>query len=140
MKEDGLIFGDTWIATPQPPKSARLQEAAEQYADFLGKVEAAKSSLDYLKNILVADLPQEVGEFSIEMGDGRTLIVRIPEKLVWDKKLLKDTYDVGGLPDCVSPSFTVDRKKLDNAPSDVQEVLKKALTIACGAPTIKVQS
>jgi hypothetical protein len=140
MSDDGLIFGDTWIPTPQPSKSERLQEIAEQYVAYLDDLETAKSSLDYLKKILVADLPQEVGEFSVEMKDGRKLVVKIPEKLVWDKKLLKDTYDVGGLPDCVTPAFTVDRKKLDNASSDVQEVLKAALTIACGAPTIKVQT
>ena len=74
------------------------------------------------------------------MEDGRTLLIRIPEKLVWDKKLLKSTFEASGLPDCVSQSFTVDRKKLDAAPLNVQEVLKKALTIGCGAPTIKVQS
>lgn len=139
MKEDGLIFGDTWLPAPQPPKSERLKQAAQQYADCLGKLEVAKLSLDYIKEILVADLPEEVGEFSIEMDDGRTLVVRIPEKFVWDKKLLKDTYEASGLPDCVSQSFTVDRKKLDAAPDNVQQVLKKALTIGCGAPTIKVQ-
>jgi|TARA_B110000971_G_C19910150_1_gene454124 hypothetical protein len=140
MKEDGLIFGDIWLPAPQPPKSARLKQAAQQYADCLAKLDVAKVSLDYIKEILVADLPEEVGEFAIEMEDGRTLVVRIPEKFVWDKKLLKDTYEASGLPDCVSQSFTVDRKKLDAAPLNVQEVLKKALTIGCGAPTIKVQS
>ena len=139
MSDDGLIFGDTWLPTPVTPKDTRLKEAAQQYADCLSQLEISKIKLDYIKQILVSDLPEEVGEWSIEMEDGRTLLVRVSEKLTWDKKMLKSTYEASGLPDCVSQSFTVDRKKLDAAPENVQQVLKQALTIGCGAATIKVQ-
>tara|TARA_B100000780_G_scaffold95402_1_gene66522 strand:+ start:9128 stop:9550 length:423 start_codon:yes stop_codon:yes gene_type:complete len=140
MEEDGLIFGETWLPAPAHPKAWRLKDAAKQYTECSVRLDNEKASLDYLKEILLSDLPNVVGEHPIQMDDGRTLVVRIPEKLVWDKKLLKSTFEASGLPDCVSQSFTVDRKKLDAAPENVREVLKQALTITCGAPTIKVQS
>ena len=140
MEEDGLYFGDAWVPAPITPKAKRLREQADQYVECLNDLETAKLKLDYIKEILVSDVPNEVGEWAVELGDGRSLVVRIPEKFVWDKKMLKENFEASGLPDCVSQSFTVDRKKLDSAPENVQEVLKKALTIGCGAATIKVQA
>ena len=138
--DDDIIFGDTLLSAPAHPKKDRLKEHAAQYVDTLAKLDLAKGNLDYLKEILLSDLHEEVGEYPIEMDDGRTLVIKIPEKWTWDKKLLKETYEASGLPECVSQSFLVDRKKYEAAPDNVREVLTKALTIQCGSPTIKVQT
>lgn len=137
---DEMIFGDVRISIPTHPKADRLKQKATQYVDTLAKLEHLKDNIDYLKEILLSDLPEEPGEYPIEMDDGRTLVVKIPEKWTWDKKLLQDTYATSGLPECVSQSFTVDRKKYEAATDNVRAVLKEALTISCGSPTIKVQS
>lgn len=137
--EEEIIFGDNLLSVPKHPKEDRLRQHATQYADTLAKLEHLKDNIDYLKEILLSDLPQEAGDYPVEMDDGRTLMIKIPEKWTWDKKLLKDTYEVSGLPECVSQSFLVDRKKYEAAPDNVREVLRKALTIQCGSPTIKVQ-
>ena len=137
---DDMIFGDTLLPIPRHPKADRLRENAATYANLLAKSEEVKISLDYLKAILLGDLPQEAGEYPIEMDDGRTLMIKVPEKWSWDKKLLKDTFESAGLPECVNQSFLVDRKKYEAAPDNVKEVLKQALTIECGSPTIKVQT
>jgi len=138
---DEIIFGDTPIPlAPAHPKQDRLKDHAVQYVEAIAKIEHLKATTDYLKEILLSDLPEEAGEYPIEMDDGRTLMIKIPEKWSWDKKLLKETYEVAGLPECVNQSFLVDRKKYEAAPDSVKEVLRKALTIECGSPTIKVQT
>lgn len=139
MDEEGMIFGDVFLSAPKPPRNDRLKDHATQYAEFLEQSEAVKASLTYLRDILLSDLPEEPGEYLIDMDDDRSLAVSIPEKWTWDKKLLKDIYASAGLPECVSQSFTVDRKKFEAASDDVKEVLRKALTIQCGLPTIKVR-
>lgn len=138
--DDDLIFGDMVVQVPRHPRADRLKEAATRYAEYLEKQDEIKSALSYIKESLLSDLPEEPGDYPIEMDDGRVLRVTIPEKWSWDKKVLKDTYEVAGLPECVSQSFTVDRKKYEAAPDNVKEVLRKALTIECGLPTIKVTS
>ena len=138
--DDEVFFGDIAVSVPQHPRAERLRETAGNYATYLEKQEEVKASLGYLKEILLSDLPEEPGEYPIDMGDGRALVVSIPEKWSWDKKMLKDIYEVAGLPECVSHSFTVDRKKYEAAPDNIKEVLRKALTIECGLPTIKVTS
>jgi hypothetical protein len=137
--DEGMFFGDVFLATPKPPRNDRLKEHASSYAEHLEKSEQIKASLSYLKEILLSDLPEEPGEYLIDMDDERVLTVSIPEKWTWDKKLLKEVYASAGLPECVSQSFTVDRKKFEAASDDVKEVLRKALTIQCGLPTIKVK-
>lgn len=137
--DEGIFFGDSFIAVPQHPKAERLKDHASQYAKYLEQSEEVKASLSYLKDIILSDLPEEPGEYPIEMDDSSTLVVSIPEKWTWDKKLLKEIYPSAGLPECVSQSFTVDRKKFEAASDDVKEVLRKALTIQCGLPTIKVR-
>ena len=139
MDEEGMIFGDIFLSAPKPPRNDRLKDHATQYAEFLEQSETVKASLTYLRDILLSDLPEEPGEYLIDMDDDRSLAVSIPEKWTWDKKLLKDIYASAGLPECVSQSFTVDRKKFEAASDDVKEVLRKALTIQCGLPTIKVR-
>jgi len=139
MDDEGMIFGDIFLSTPKPPRDDRLRDHARQYVSHFERSEEIKASLSYLKDILLSDLPEEPGEYPIEMDDSSTLVVSIPEKWTWDKKLLKEIYSSAGLPECVSQSFTVDRKKFEAASDDVKEVLRKALTIQCGLPTIKVR-
>jgi len=139
MNDEGIFFGDIFLSALKPPRNDRLKDHASQYVKHLEKSDEIKASLSYLKEILLSDLPEEPGEYLIDMDDERCLVVSIPERWKWDKKLLEDMYGSAGLPACVSQGFTVDRKSFEAASDDVKQALRKALTIECGLPTIKVK-
>lgn len=119
-------------------KEERLKELAASYKECEEKLTYYKDELGFLKAHILAELPEEPNEHIIEIDDGHSITVRIPEKWSWDKKILKNIFETAETPDCVNTSFTVDRKKYEASPQEVQEQLSNALTIECGAATIKV--
>lgn len=137
---EDIIFGESYIKLPPEVrlKEERLKDLGSKYVEAEAKLQHLKDTLAYIKESILAELPEEPAEHTLELGDGRTMIVRIPEKWSWDKKRLKDIYDSTATPECVNTSFTVDRKKFEAAPEEVRNVLAEALTIECGAATIKV--
>ncbi len=135
-----IIFGDSYIKlSPEVRlKEERLKDLGSKYVEAEAKFQHFKDTLAYIKESILAELPEEPAEHTLGLEDGRTMIVRIPEKWSWDKKRLKDIYDSTATPECVNTSFTVDRKKFEAAPEEVRNVLAEALTIECGTATIKV--
>ena len=136
---DDFIFGDQRLTPKTSTRSERVLDTATKLADVSSRLDADKEIYAYYKEVLAAEFPDEPDEHSIELEDGRTVVVTIPEKWEWDKAQLKALYSHNATPDCVTENFTIVRTKLLAASDDVQTVLKKALTIKCGPPTIKVQ-
>lgn len=134
-----IFFGDDIVSSEEiTTKDERLFETASRYAELSSQVEAIKETLSYYKEILLADLPEEPGEYSVNIADDKQVVVKLPEKWEWDKAKLSALYPNNATPDCVSTSYTVARAKFEAAPEEVKSVLKQALTIKCGTPTIKV--
>ena len=119
-------------------KQERLKELAQAYKETEEKFTYLKDELGFLKAHILAELPEEPDEHIINIGDGHYMTVRIPEKWSWDKRVLKAIYQDVATPDCVYTSFTVDRKKYEASPEEVQQELINALTIECGTATFKV--
>jgi hypothetical protein len=119
-------------------KQERLKELAQAYKEAEEKFTYLKDELGFLKAHILAELPEEPDEHIINIGDGHYMTVRIPEKWSWDKRVLKAIYQNVATPDCVNTSFTVDRKKYEASPEEVQQELINALTIECGTATFKV--
>tara|TARA_B100000035_G_scaffold315368_1_gene335552 strand:+ start:2291 stop:2713 length:423 start_codon:yes stop_codon:yes gene_type:complete len=134
-----FIYGDNVLqAAPITPKQERLYETASRYAELSSELESIKETLNYYKEILCADLPEEPGEYTVDIADNKQVVVKKPEKWEWDKAKLSSLYPQNATPDCVSTSYTVARVKFEAAPEEVKSVLKQALTIKVGLPTIKV--
>lgn len=136
---DEFIFGDQALTAAVTPRDERLFEYACRYAELSSQQEEIKEKLAYYKELIVAEFPEEPADHVVEIDDGRELVVKIPEKWEWDKSTLSTLYANNATPECVSTSFTVSRAKYEVAPEEVKSVLKQALTIKCGLPTIKVQ-
>lgn len=136
---DDIFYGDIRLEVAEEPRSERMANNARQFASLSEEAEKTKQTLAYLKEIILADLPEEPGEYNVRIDATRTLIVTIPEKWEWDKKLLSDMFPVAHTPDCVSTSYTVDKRKFEAASPEVKSQMSAALTIKCGAPTMKVQ-
>ena len=94
--------------------------------------------MDYLKAQLLADLPEEVGEYPIHLDGGGSVTVKLGEKYEWDKKVLSDLLLNDTLPECVTAGYTVSKAKFDRADEHTRQQLSQALTIKLGLPTIKV--
>lgn len=137
---DDIFFGDIRLDVPQDTRADRMSTNAQQFAALSEEAEKTKQTLAYLREIILADLPEEPGEYNVRIDTTRTLVVTIPEKWEWDKKLLADMFPVAHTPDCVSTSYTVDKRKYEAASPEVKSQMSQALTIKCGAPTMKVQS
>lgn len=134
-----FIFGDITLETKVPPREHRLYEIATRYAELSSELEEIKTKISYYKEILAAEFPEEPGEYVIDIEAGQ-VVLKVPEKWEWDKAKLSLLYPTGATPDCVSTSYTVARVKYEAAAPEVKEVLKQALTIKCGLPTIKVNT
>lgn len=135
-----IFFGDTAIPVNETANE-RLKENLTKYAEAEAKLNHLKDTVAYLKEIIVSDLPEEPGEHVLELEDGRTAEIKIPEKWSWDKKQLAEIYGGGAItPDCVTTSFGVNRKKYEASDETVRSALANALTIECGTPTIKVST
>lgn len=136
---DEIIFGDTILTTKPILREQRVIDVATKLAEVSSRLEKDKELYGYYKEILAAEFPEQPDEHMIELEDGRVVVVTIPEKWEWDKAQLKSLYSHNSTPDCVTENFTIVRTKFLAAPDDIQTALKKALTIKCGPPTIKVQ-
>lgn len=134
-----FIFGDIELDTNVQPKDQRLFETASRYAELSSELEEIKTKISYYKEILAAEFPEEPGEYVIDI-DGGQVVLKVPEKWEWDKTKLSALYPANATPECVSTSYTVARVKYEAAAPEVKEVLKQALTIKCGLPTIKVNT
>ena len=136
---EDFIFGDVTLETNVPPREHRLYETATRYAELSSELEEIKTKISYYKEILAAEFPEEPGEYVIDI-DGGQVVLKVPEKWEWDKAKLSTLYPANATPECVSTSYTVARVKYEAAAPEVKEVLKEALTIKCGLPTIKVNT
>jgi len=135
---DHIIFGDNEVPLQATPRDQRLHENAMRYAELSSQLEETKELLSYYKEILKSEFPEEPGEYVVDLDETRQLVLKVPEKWEWDKTTLSTLYPHNATPECVSTSYTVSRAKYEAAPEDVKNVLKQALTIKCGIPTIKV--
>lgn len=139
--DESIIFGDATVPlAPKAPRDVRLIEHAEHFVRVNGEAEEAKQKLSYLKDCLVADLPDEPGEYSIDLPNGTQVVVTIPEQWAWDKKLLAEIYPPTALPDCMSASYTINKERYEASSDDVKMVLRDALTIKCGPARVKVNA
>lgn len=124
-------------------KNNRLVNLASLYADTEQQYKVLKEKLEYYQAQLLAELPEEPSEYSINTG-GMVLDVRIPEKRTWDIEGIKDKFNVVGIipetSDVVHSSTTwkVDNRKYDKASDEVRSELKPFLTVGCGKPTFKI--
>mgnify|MGYP006099080645 CR=1 FL=1 len=135
---DKMIFGDMALYAPASARDERLYENAARYVELSSELDTIKEKLAYYKEILAAEFPEEPGEHVVDLDGTRQVTIRIPEKWDWDKKQLSTLFPANATPDCVTTSHTVLRAKYEAAPPEVQDVLKQALTIKCGIPSIKV--
>ena len=134
-----IIFGDQLLTlAPAHPQADRLLATAMAYVKCLDAQEETKMRMDYLKAQLLADLPEEVGEYPIHLDGGGSVTVKLGEKYEWDKKVLSDLLLNDTLPECVTAGYTVSKAKFDRADEHTRQQLSQALTIKLGLPTIKV--
>ena len=134
---------DTPKAEQSISSSLLLKASAKQLSDALVELDNAKAAVSVCKNRILGELPQECGDYEVELppvGDkAATLLVKIPEKWEWDKDMLNEIVGTNIVaPPYVKNSQTVDRKALEQCPADEQRKVKRALTIKMGTPTFKV--
>ena len=128
------------IKTDRPLQTARLKEAAAKLSQSLSDLEILKERIDMEKGKLLAELPEEIGEYEIAYSNSNSLVIKIPEKYEWDKKKLEELFpDGSNRPTCIAVNFTVNKRQFDTSDSDVQSQLGEALTIKMGLPTFKVK-
>ena len=129
------------IKTDRPLQTARLKEAAANLSQSLSDLELIKERIDKHKGVLLAELPEEIGEYEIAYSNTNSLVIKIPEKYEWDKKKLEGLFPDGSKrPTCVTVNFTINKRQFDTSDSDVQSQLGEALTIKMGLPTFKVKN
>lgn len=136
--DENVYFGDAVVSPAASVRPSKEQVAAE-YIEVHDMMVALRGRQKLLKEIIAAELPQEPGDYPIEVDDETTLLVTIPEKWSWDKKGLREYFPAGSAPDCVTLSYSVDRGLFEQAEPNVKEVLSTLLTIGPGAPSFKVE-
>ena len=129
------------IKTDRPLQTARLKEAAAKLSQSLSDLDELKERIDKEKGQLLAELPEDIGEYEIAYSNSHSLVIKIPEKYEWDKKVLEDLFPAGSKrPTCVAVNFTINKRQFDASDSDVQSQLSDALTIKMGVPNFKVKT
>lgn len=119
-------------------RQERLDKYASEYKTINNELEKNKGKLEYLREQILAEYPEDYGEIEIPFEDEGRLKITAPLKYSWDKSTLSEMFSSGGLPECVSTNFTVSKRLYDAADVEVKQKLSKALTIKCGTPTVKV--
>lgn len=135
---DEFIYGDIVLPLTTSSRDERLQEYAVEYRKYSQQLEFVKDRLEYLKNQMLAELPEDVGEWEIPFEDSGRVKVVAPEKYDWDKDKLAEIFGDDPLPECVSQNFTVSKRLYDAADVSVKDKLREALTIKRGTITVKV--
>jgi hypothetical protein len=96
--------------------SERLKELAEQMAQMF---------------------PEEEGELSQNVDNLKVVITR-SERWVWDKVLLEKEFNEKELPEYVTRSLSIDKRKFQKLPTETQELIKFALTRKLDKAKVKV--
>lgn len=134
---DEFIYGDITLPLTTATRDERMADYARAYKEYDDQLEFIKERLDYLKQQMLAELPEECGDYEIPLEQGR-LKISVPVKYDWDKDMLAEMFQGSELPECVSTGFTVDKRRYDAADDTVKEKLRHALTIKRGSTTVKV--
>lgn len=131
-----MIFGD--VLLPSTTKDERLLAYAESFRAASLELETVKEKLDYYKEQILSELPEDCGEYEIPFADHGRIKLSAPEKYVWDKELLGEMFVHRDLPECMTQNYTVEKRRFDAADETEKSFLRKALTIKRGTVTFKV--
>lgn len=138
IMSDEVIYGDN-LVLPETTKEERLQNWAKEYKEKYDVLVGIKDRLDYLKEQMLAEFPEEHGEFDIHLDTGGRLKITSSAKYEWDTRMLEEMFsDNREKPDCVSNKFSVSKRLYDSSDYDTKAQLRNALTIKRGTSTIKV--
>lgn len=137
---DTAIYGDQKVpVAPAATRDDRLREHARQYVLLKDQADELKEQLDAVKSFIRADLPDEVGEHTIQVDETTALHVELPEKWEWDKEAMAAAFPPGSAPECVKVNYTVDKRRFEAAEPHVRAVLETMLTVAVGNPKLKIE-
>ena len=138
IMNDEVIYGDN-LVLPETTKDERLSIWGKEYKHTYDCFVGIKEKLEYLKEQMLAEFPEEPGEYDIPLDTGGRLKITSAEKYEWDARILEEMFsDGGGRPDCVSNKFSVTKRLYDSSDDDTKAKLRSALTIKRGSSTIKV--
>jgi hypothetical protein len=132
-----LILGDN-LVIPAQTRQERLYDYACEYKLLAERLDETKERIDYIKALMLSELPEEFGEWEVPLQEGGRVKIATPEKWEWDKKILSEMLGDGQLPDCVSQNFTVSKTRYEAASDEVKSQLVEALTIKRGTTLVKV--
>ena len=81
--------------------------------------------------------PEKEGDLSQNVGGLRVTVSR-SERWSWDKVLLEKEFNEQELPEYVTRSLTVDKRKFQKLPKETQDLIKFALTRKLDKAKVKV--
>tara|TARA_A100000164_G_scaffold313692_1_gene292595 strand:- start:1134 stop:1574 length:441 start_codon:yes stop_codon:yes gene_type:complete len=138
---------DTWesFGTTEEVKTAlrsgippeRLTPLAQEYKDIESEVLKKSERLKELAEQMAHMFPEEEGEFTQEVDTFRVSVTR-SMRWSWDKVLLEKEFGEQELPEYITRSLTVDKRKFLKLPIETQNLIKFALTRKLDKPKVKV--
>jgi len=115
----------------------RLKPLAQEYKDIEGLVMRNSERLKELAEQMAQMFPEEEGELSQNVDNLKVVITR-SERWVWDKVLLEKEFNEKELPEYVTRSLSIDKRKFQKLPTETQELIKFALTRKLDKAKVKV--
>ena len=118
-----------------PPE--RLTPLAQEYRELESFVTMKMERLKELSEQMAQLFPEKEGDLTQNVGNLSVTVSR-SERWSWDKVLLEKEFNEQELPEYVTRSLTVDKRKFQKLPKETQDLIKFALTRKLDKAKVKV--